>query len=89
MSREYDILWPQWGQEKAGDLIRLAMKQFQTKYVSLSFFDEHYEIFKAENGYNISHVDRTVSFAAHCLLSKDVLVILDTREVPFPISSFK
>ncbi|KAH9220095.1 hypothetical protein DL95DRAFT_456629 [Leptodontidium sp. 2 PMI_412] len=80
MSREYDILWPQWGQEKAGDLIRLAMKQFQTKYVSLSFFDEHYEIFKAENGYNVSHVDRTVSFAAHCLLSKDVLVILDTRE---------
>ncbi|KAG4435545.1 hypothetical protein IFR05_008984 [Cadophora sp. M221] len=78
MSREYDILWPQWGQEKAGDLIRLAMKQFQTKYVSLSFFDEHYEIFKAENGYNTSHVDRTVSFAAHCLLSKDVLVILDT-----------
>ncbi|PVH87474.1 hypothetical protein DL98DRAFT_249637 [Cadophora sp. DSE1049] len=80
LSRQYDILWPRWGQEKAGDLIRLAMKKFGTKFVSLSFFDEDSEVFKAENGYNQSSVDRTISFAAHCLLSKDVLVILDTKE---------
>lgn len=79
LSRRYDILWPRWGQEKAADLIRLAMKKFGTKSVSLSFFDEDSEVFKAENGYNQSNVDRTISFAAHCLLSKDVLVILDAK----------
>ncbi|KAK0119867.1 hypothetical protein ONS95_011297 [Cadophora gregata] len=80
LSRQYDILWPQWGQDKAGDLIRLAMKKFKTRFVSLSFFNEESEVFKAENGFNQSRVDRSISLAAHCLLSKDVLVILDTKE---------
>ena len=63
----------------------MAMKKFGTKFVSLSFFDEDSEVFKAENGYNQATMDRAISFAAHCLLSKDVLVILDTKEVCNPI----
>ncbi len=81
MSNQYDVLWPYWGQDKAGALIRTAMKQFGTKFASLSFFDENNEVFKAENGYNQPHVDRAASIAAHCLLSKDVLVVLDTNKV--------
>ncbi|CZS88788.1 uncharacterized protein RCO7_04505 [Rhynchosporium graminicola] len=80
MSSEYEVLWPEWGQEKAADLIRLAMRRFGTSSVSLSFFDEAYEIFKAEAGYNCSHLNRAESFAAHCLFSKDVLVVLDTEK---------
>ncbi len=85
MCGQYDIMWPQWCQEKAGALIRAAMKTFGTKFASLSFFDERYELFRAENGYNQPHVDRAVSIAAHCLLSKDVLVVLDTKKVWCPL----
>ncbi|KAL2070582.1 hypothetical protein VTL71DRAFT_13608 [Oculimacula yallundae] len=80
MSREYDILWPQWVQEQSSDLIRNTMNKFDTRCASLSFFDETNEIFKAENGYDHSHLNRDISLGAHCLLSKDVLVILDTKE---------
>ncbi|KAK2624460.1 hypothetical protein QTJ16_006410 [Diplocarpon rosae] len=80
MSDDFDVLWPHWGQDNSAELIRIAMTKFGAKSVSLSFFDEENEVFKAENGYNQSHVARTTSIAAHCLLSKDVLVVLDTKE---------
>lgn len=81
LSRAYDILWPEWGTEKAKEFLELAMAKFKTSSVSVSIFDEGNEIFKGETGYHKSHVDRAISFAAHCLLSKDLFVILDTEQV--------
>ncbi|KAI6710253.1 hypothetical protein JHW43_007209 [Diplocarpon mali] len=80
MSEDFEILWPHWGQDNSAELIRIAMTKFEAKSVSLSFFDEENEVFRAENGYNQPNVARTHSIAAHCLLSKDVLVVLDTKE---------
>lgn len=57
------------------------MKEFDACFASLSFFDGKYEIFKAEIGYNASRISRSVSIASHALLSTDVLVVLDTKQV--------
>jgi hypothetical protein len=81
MGRSYDIVWPHWSQAKAGALICAALKEFDVSLASLSFFDGKYEIFKAESGYNASRIPRSISIAAHALLSTDVLVVLDTKEV--------
>ncbi|EKD16266.1 uncharacterized protein L3040_009500 [Drepanopeziza brunnea f. sp. 'multigermtubi'] len=77
---KYDPLWRNWNQEAASSIIRDAMKIFATKCVSVSFFDEIGEIFYAERGYSQTHVPRNQSIAAHCLLSQNVLVVLDTRQ---------
>jgi hypothetical protein len=82
-----DVLWPEWTQDNACALITSSMVRFQTENASLSFFDRKYEIFKAENGYHTSRIERTKSIAAHVLLSADTLVILDTKQVCSPISS--
>jgi hypothetical protein len=57
------------------------MKEFDTVFASLSFFDGQDEIFKAENGYNVPRIPRSISIAAHALLSDDVFVVLDTKQV--------
>ena len=77
----YDILWPSWDQERAGALLRSAMARFDTRFAALSFFDGENEMFKVENGYNCSKIDRSISIAAHALLSADVLVLLDIKLV--------
>ncbi|KAM3077439.1 hypothetical protein ACMFMG_006782 [Clarireedia jacksonii] len=76
----FDVLWPEWTQDKACALITSSMARFQTKYASLSLFDGRYEVFKAENGYHTSRIERARSIAAHVLLSTDTLVILDTEK---------
>ncbi|RDW84658.1 hypothetical protein BP6252_02248 [Coleophoma cylindrospora] len=76
----YDVVWPHWEEEKAGVLVRAAMKQFNTCYAAISFFDGQYENFKAENGYQRRHIPRGVSIAAHALISTDVFVVLDTTK---------
>ena len=81
MGSSYDIVWPQWSRDKASALICAAMKEFDTYFASLSFFDGKHEVFKAENGYNVSRISRSISLAAHALLSEDVLVVLDTKQV--------
>jgi hypothetical protein len=81
MGSSYDIIWPQWSREKATALICAAMKEFDAVFASLSFFDGKNEIFKAENGYNIPRISRSISIAAHALLSEDVFVVLDTKHV--------
>jgi hypothetical protein len=63
------------------------MARFQTEFASLSFFDSTYEIFKAENGYHTSRIERTKSIAAHVVLSKETMVVLDTAKVRSPILS--
>jgi hypothetical protein len=79
--RSYDIVWPNWSRGKVNALISAAMKEFDTCFASISFFDGKYENFKAESGYNVSRVSRSISIAAHALLSVDVLVVLDTKQV--------
>lgn len=77
----YDAVWPDWEPEKAGALIRAAMKKFDTRYAAISFFNGQNETFKAESGYNMGKIPRATSIAAHALLSPDVLVVLDTLQV--------
>jgi hypothetical protein len=81
LCRRYDILWPQWAQQRVGDLMRELMKEFGTQFAALSVFDDRFEIFKVENGYNRSHIDRDISISAHVLFSSDVMVVLDTKKV--------
>ena len=57
------------------------MKEFDTCFTSLSFFDGKYELFKAEIGYGASRISRPVSIASHALLTTDGLVVLDTKQV--------
>ncbi len=75
------MLWPQWAQRKTGDIMRKAMDAFGTRFASLSFFDDKFELVKVENGYNRSQIDRDISIAAHVLFSPDVMVVLDTKKV--------
>jgi hypothetical protein len=83
----YDIVWPQWAKENVGKILLAAMTRFGTRFASLSFFDQKYEVLKVENGYNRSHIDRDVSIAAHVLYSSDVMVVLDTKKVCATIAS--
>jgi hypothetical protein len=79
--RQYDIVWRQWNLDKAGALLMAAMKRFDASCASISFFDENYEVFKLESGYNKLRIDRATSIAAHALLSTDVFVVFDTKQV--------
>lgn len=81
MADKYDALWRHWNQEFANVLIQDTMKIFDTNRVSVSFFDEAREVFYAEGGYDQPRVHRHCSIAAHCLLSQDVLVVLDAQQV--------
>jgi hypothetical protein len=88
-SRSLDILWPKWSKDKARSIINDAMKEFDTCCASISFFDDRSEIFKIEYGYGGPKISRPVSIAAHALLSNDVLVLLDTKEVCYtPLCQF-
>jgi len=77
----YDILWPQFHNKNVGKVLLAAMSRFSTSFISVSIFDQKNEVFKVENGYNRSHIDRDASIAAHVLYSSDVMVVLDTKKV--------
>jgi hypothetical protein len=81
LSRSYNCKWSQLIEAKAGFLIGAAMKKFETRFASLSFFDETHERFRAENGYGQKDIARAISIGAHALYSSDVLVVLDTAQV--------
>ncbi len=55
--------------------------QFGVRYGALSFFDNNYENFKMESGYQSKRINREISIAAHTLYSPEVLVIPDTHIV--------
>jgi hypothetical protein len=57
------------------------MKKFGTRSATFSIFNSEYEVFKAELGYNGNQTPRSTSIAAHALLSTDVFVVLDTKQV--------
>ena len=87
-TQEYEIVWPQWSGDRRKpieELMMSATKSFGTQFVALSFFNEEYEVLKAENGYNVKYIQRDISFAAHALLSTDVFIILDTKKVRFAL----
>lgn len=81
LDESLDVFWWSWSQAMAGTIIRTVMRHFHTDTGSISFFDQDNELFKVENGYSKAFVARSVSIAAHVLLSDDVLVILDTHKV--------
>ena len=83
-TKELDHVWPTWSAEKrkvVEELMFTAMRHFDTRFVAMSFFDEEFELVKAENGYNSKFIFRDVSFAAHALLSTEVFAIPDTKKV--------
>ncbi|RDL38312.1 uncharacterized protein BP5553_02652 [Venustampulla echinocandica] len=79
-SSEFETVWPHWEEQKATVLIQAALQRFGTPYAALSTFDDAHELFKAEYGYSMSRVDRSISLAAHTLYTADVLVILDASK---------
>jgi hypothetical protein len=76
-----ETFWVQWPNSQASDLIQTARKTFDTPGASISFFDHDNEIFRIEHGYNKLGVSRDESIAAHALLTHDVFVVLDTKNV--------
>lgn len=80
VSKNYEINWREWIQELAGIRLKETMKKFGAHCGALSFFDEEYEVLKAENGYNKLRIPRSNSIAAHALYTTEVLAILDTKE---------
>ncbi|SZF05013.1 unnamed protein product [Blumeria hordei] len=79
-SKKFDLVWRESMQERVGAHVRAALKKFGTRYGSMSFFDEEYELFIAENGYNVSRIQRSNSIAAHALYSTEVLSVIDTQK---------
>lgn len=84
-----DVAWFSWSQVEAGTIIKTVMNTFSTHYASISFFDQNNEMFKVENGYHQANVPRSISIAAHALLSDEILVILDTKLVCSPLPSYR
>ncbi len=59
------------------------MKQLETRYAAISFFDKKVEIMRAECGYKRAIIPRSESLAAHLLLAHGPMVLLDTHQVRF------
>jgi len=70
-----------WDTDKISALMMTAMETFGTCLSSLSFFDGTDEMIIAGLGYGTVKVPRSVSIAAHAVLSDDVFVVLDTHKV--------
>ncbi|KAH8674716.1 hypothetical protein BGZ60DRAFT_429694 [Tricladium varicosporioides] len=79
-SDELGELWEHWAEQQVAELIRAAMHKFDTRYAALSIFNDKFELFKAENGYNMSRVKRSMSIGAHALYTQDCLVVLDASK---------
>lgn len=77
--------WDQGTLRKTSDFVHQAMKMFNCRFAAMSWFDHGRELFQAEHGYETPSISRSISIAAHALLSHDVLVVLDTKEVGFHI----
>lgn len=83
-TRKLEVIWPEWTEERSlptEGLLASASELFKPCFIALSFFDEKYEIIQVETGYGVKYIPRDCSLAAHALLSKDILTILDTKEV--------
>ncbi|KFY42079.1 hypothetical protein V494_02621 [Pseudogymnoascus sp. VKM F-4513 (FW-928)] len=72
-------VWTPWQESRSTDLVKAAREEFGVPGVSISLIDNNNEILKAEVGYNRRMIKRSVSIAAHALLTTEVLVVLDTQ----------
>ncbi|RKF56834.1 putative gaf domain-containing protein [Golovinomyces cichoracearum] len=79
-SREFESVSQEWIKRRAQLHLNSAMKRFGTRYGAVSFFDDDYEIFQAENGYNVTNVQRSSSIAAHTLYTTETLSIVDAEQ---------
>src|SRR4051812_23762329 len=75
--------WDKGTLEITSNAVHKAMVTFGCLYAAMSWFDHGRELFQAEHGYGMPSISRSISIAAHALLSHDVLVVLDTKEVCF------
>lgn len=75
-----EVAWVQWQNPRAAHIVTTVMNVFGTHFASISFFDHDNEIFKVENGFDKGSISRSISIAAHALLSDEVFVILDTKK---------
>ncbi|TQS39119.1 hypothetical protein Golomagni_00360 [Golovinomyces magnicellulatus] len=78
-SQEFEGVSQEWMKRRAQLHLNSAMKRFGTRYGAVSFFDDDYELFQAENGYNVLNVQRSSSIAAHALYTTETLSIVDTE----------
>ncbi|KFZ16015.1 hypothetical protein V501_02446 [Pseudogymnoascus sp. VKM F-4519 (FW-2642)] len=73
-------VWSPLQESRAKDLVQASKEEFAVTGVSISLIDNSNEILKAESTYNCRMIKRSVSIAAHALLTAEVLVILDTTK---------
>ncbi|KAI6248678.1 hypothetical protein HI914_02266 [Erysiphe necator] len=78
-SKIHEHLWKELAYDRAKIYLREAKKKFGARFGAISFFDDEYEVCKAEKGYSVKHIQRSNSIAAHALYSTEVLTILDTK----------
>lgn len=81
-----DKLNPQWSEAQVAEgmsMVKQALKEFNASGAAISLVISDAEIVKVQEGYGLGHdtIKRSQSFAAHALLSTEVLVVLDTHEV--------
>ncbi|OBT90504.1 hypothetical protein VE02_01196 [Pseudogymnoascus sp. 03VT05] len=73
-------VWTPRQESRSKELVTASKKEFAVTGVSISLIDTSNEIFKAESTYNCRMIKRSVSIAAHALLTTEVFVILDTTK---------
>ncbi|POS85447.1 hypothetical protein EPUL_002378, partial [Erysiphe pulchra] len=78
-SKIHEHLWKDLAYDRAKLHLREATKKFGTRFGAISFFDDEYEVCKAEKGYSVKNIQRSNSIAAHALYSTEVFAILDTE----------
>ena len=81
-----DRLNPQWSEAQEAEgivMVKQALKEFDASGAAISLVISDAEIVKVQEGYGLGRetIKRSQSFAAHALLSTEVLVVLDTHEV--------
>lgn len=67
-------------EERFDRLTRLAQRVFQVPIALVSLVDDHRQWFKSCFGLDVRETSRDISFCAHTILSKDLLIIEDARK---------
>jgi sigma-B regulation protein RsbU (phosphoserine phosphatase) len=66
-------------EERFDRLTRIAAQAFGTAYAFVSLIDRDRQFFLSRVGLNIRETPRDVSFCAHALLSREMLIVPDTK----------
>jgi diguanylate cyclase (GGDEF)-like protein len=67
-------------EERFDRVTRMAKRLFGVPIALVSFVDENRQWFKSNNGLEISQTERKISFCAHAILNKGVMIINDAAE---------